>query len=378
MALYEEHNQLDYRLGGDTIDDFAQKHMAEITRIFRFLNDLKTNSINGVEYTEPSAGQFKVEDDKIYIRNSTNDEWLLLGKVAKNFGFENVTTAALGGKPLDVAVLGDGQILVYRASDDSWHNENKSAVGAGKSLLLYNGEDLIADYSGSNTTSVDLSEVIGGGGGGGQATYFYTDGVYTVPKGVSVVYISGCAGGASGTRYAGGGGGESVYRQAIAVTAGQKIPVTIGAGGTAYIDTGASVTAGGQDGGNTTFGDLLTLTGGLAGPDTSSMVISFTPGRAGGRGATDGKMANMFNYTSSSAYIRAGGAGGDTLFGRGGNGGYVQLTDSVGIGENIPAKAGIGYGSGGGSRGEARANSSNVAFSAAGNGANGLLIIETA
>ena len=41
-----EHNQLDYRYGGDTVDSFAQKYMAEMTRVFRFLNDLKENKIN--------------------------------------------------------------------------------------------------------------------------------------------------------------------------------------------------------------------------------------------------------------------------------------------------------------------------------------------
>lgn len=88
MAEYEERNQLDYRLGGDTIDEFGQKYKAEMTRVFRFLNDLKQNKINSIEYTEPSSGQLKAEDGKLYIRNESNDAWVLLGEIAANFGFK--------------------------------------------------------------------------------------------------------------------------------------------------------------------------------------------------------------------------------------------------------------------------------------------------
>jgi len=88
MAQYEEQNQLDYRQGGDTVDDFARKHMAETTRIFRFLNDLRSNTTNSIEYTEPVANQLKAEDGKLYIRNGSNTAWILLGNIDTNFGFK--------------------------------------------------------------------------------------------------------------------------------------------------------------------------------------------------------------------------------------------------------------------------------------------------
>ena len=36
MAKLEEQYPLDYRNGGDTIDDFAQKYMKQINAIFQF------------------------------------------------------------------------------------------------------------------------------------------------------------------------------------------------------------------------------------------------------------------------------------------------------------------------------------------------------
>lgn len=56
--------------------------------------------------------------------------------------------------------LEDGQILVYRTATQTWNVENKGTVGAGKTLILRNSGELIATYDGSETTNVDLHEVI--------------------------------------------------------------------------------------------------------------------------------------------------------------------------------------------------------------------------
>ena len=184
MAEYEIKNPIDFRRGGDTVHDLTDKYISETTRIYRFLNDLKSNSINAVEYTEPSAGQIKVADNTIYIRNADNTEWVELGKVANNFGFleqvgskfigtgdiskekiaelnsvdltkalttdnlgseagkiptlndagklpVNITgdAAKIGGVNINIEAPSDGQSLMYRASTNTWVNENKMAVG---------------------------------------------------------------------------------------------------------------------------------------------------------------------------------------------------------------------------------------------------------
>ena len=76
LAKLTEKNVLDYRLGGDKLSDFALKYMAEIPRIYQFLNNIRTHDSVGTEQVEPEPYQIKVEDDKFYVRNKTNDDWM--------------------------------------------------------------------------------------------------------------------------------------------------------------------------------------------------------------------------------------------------------------------------------------------------------------
>ena len=78
MARLEEANPLDYRQGGDTVDDFAQKYMKEIGRIYQFLNNLREHNSTGANQVEPAPYQLRCEDGKLYIRNAENTEWLYL------------------------------------------------------------------------------------------------------------------------------------------------------------------------------------------------------------------------------------------------------------------------------------------------------------
>src|SRR5262245_52607179 len=80
---------------------------------------------------------------------------------------------------------------------------------------------------------------------------FASDGTFTVPAGVSSVLVEAWGGGGaggSGPNYGGGGGGGGYVRAVLAVSPGQAVPVTIGAGG-----VGACGMSG-TPGGNTTFG----------------------------------------------------------------------------------------------------------------------------
>ena len=87
---------------------------------------------------------------------------------------------------------------------------------------------------------------------------FTASGSFTVPAGVTLVYVSGCAGGggsvSNGTDAPSiGGAGRSVVRKPMAVTPGAVLPVVVGAAG----GTGLS-------GGSTTFNGML-LKGGAPG-----------------------------------------------------------------------------------------------------------------
>lgn len=253
MAKFAEKNVLDYRLGGDTLSDFAQKYIAEIPRIYQFLNNLRTHDSNGTEQVEPEPYQIKVEDDKFYVRNKANDAWVYLFDAAKNggmrsdsfgkqsagsissrpdtgnsagdlfwdtdsgkvymwlsdkwqlllslnitdlTGYDNVLTksnltipttgevtsepnkipqtnengvlpvnilgnaAKMAGINVEVNNLTDGQVFTYRAASNSWRNEDKGVVGAGKSLVLTDNGTQLADYSGDEHIDLDIGATI--------------------------------------------------------------------------------------------------------------------------------------------------------------------------------------------------------------------------
>lgn len=253
MAKFAEKNVLDYRLGGDTLSSFAQKYMAEIPRIYQFLNNLRTHDSNGTEQVEPEPYQIKVEDDKFYVRNKANDAWVYLFDAAKNggmrsdsfgkqsaggissrpntgnstgdlfwdtdsgkvymwlsdkwqlllslnitdlTGYDNILTksnltipetgevtsepnkipqtnengvlpvnilgnaAKMAGINVEANNLRDGQVFTYRAASNSWRNEDKGVVGAGKSLVFTDNGTQLADYSGDVHVDLDIGATI--------------------------------------------------------------------------------------------------------------------------------------------------------------------------------------------------------------------------
>lgn len=297
MSKYEDPTQLDYRYGGDTVDDFAQKYMKTVAYIFSALNELRSPT-GGTLTQNPEAYQLKVDDNKLYIRNQANTDWILLGDVKENFGFRTSASdafmhesdvadsgkagkliradasgklnadilgnaAKIAGKaiqmgldladedrlvydkdtdtvtnrPLQVKVDGDkiyarkdattdwillgdlkqnlgfrsstddafltesdvadngtagkliradvngklnadilgnarkmagktfapedlqdGQIPVYRASDGTWHAENKGTVGTGKNLMIMDGDKMLGEYNGDEMKAIDIQK----------------------------------------------------------------------------------------------------------------------------------------------------------------------------------------------------------------------------
>ena len=62
--------------------------------------------------------------------------------------------------PVDINNIGDGQILRYHQSTNTFRNEDQVAVGAGKSLVLLDGDKVLGDYNGAQTVNVNLQEVL--------------------------------------------------------------------------------------------------------------------------------------------------------------------------------------------------------------------------
>ncbi|WP_242487877.1 glycine-rich domain-containing protein [Pseudomonas sp. TH31] len=100
---------------------------------------------------------------------------------------------------------------------------------------------------------------------------FTANGSFTVPVGVTKIWLSGCAGGGGGgacpggtsaiaSGGGGGGAGQPVIKLQVTVTPGQVVPIVIGAAG-----NGASAGVAATAGGNTLVGPsgaLLVLSGG--------------------------------------------------------------------------------------------------------------------
>ena len=120
---------------------------------------------------------------------------------------------------------------------------------------------------------------------------FTSSGTFTGPNGVNRLLVEvwaagggGGGGGAVGSICAsgGGGGGSGGYaRSVISVTPGQTYLVTVGLGG-----AGGPVGSPGQSGGNSSFGNLLTVGGGGGGqPGSTTPAGSPTPAPGGAGGA---------------------------------------------------------------------------------------------
>lgn len=179
--------ELDYRPNGDTVDDFAQKYMKELPRIYEIITNIQGNKVFNSD--DLTAGQLKAENGNLYIRNSVNSDWVLIGssdkaylgmadagflheedlnvlvpKIDPQTGLIGAGTAGnagkIAGKTISTENLADGEVLVYRASVNGFVNEGKNAVGQAKSLIFNLNGINIVDYNGSSTETVKLPSVV--------------------------------------------------------------------------------------------------------------------------------------------------------------------------------------------------------------------------
>ncbi|NHQ84365.1 hypothetical protein HA051_22615 [Chromobacterium vaccinii] len=210
---------------------------------------------------------------------------------------------------------------------------------------------------------------------------FTSNGQFTVPDGVTRIYVSGCGGGGGGggsgassasVMAAGGGGGagNNVMRQDYPVRPGQVLNIVIGGGGSGGLGgpkNGATGSAGisGTNGGTTAIAEIgLSLAGGNGGgPGNTNGAWGngANPG-LGGAGMATGSMG-WSGPTSNMCY--PGGLGGNSPFGGGGS--TVGWYWAGGV-----SQTGAGFGSGGGG-GFAGNDGGGIAGA---NGAPGVIFIE--
>ena len=208
---------------------------------------------------------------------------------------------------------------------------------------------------------------------------FTSNGIFTVPAGVTKILVTACGGGAGGggagweCTGAGGNGGACIIREPFSVTPGQTIGIIIGIGG-AGGSNGTSSYGGdsGKAGTATIIGSLVTLPGGDAGNTYWAPGLNANVGA--GRGGCGRYPSSNFSISSEDGGKGARGTGGfgtyfypDKPIGGGGGGSYGN--GGSGAYDSSPAtKPGYGGGGGGG----------NVTSSSSGpsDGGNGIVIIE--
>lgn len=174
---------------------------------------------------------------------------------------------------------------------------------------------------------------------------FTSSGTFTIPSGVRTINIHAVGGGGSGhngrgsSSYykaagGGGGGGGSTYQKGIAVTPGNIVTYTIGAGGTDHYPNSTSEEKTGGDTVvtiNNTAGTSITAEGGYT---------DYSDTGSGGSGGASGTLGSKGGAGGSGADFESGSIDDSTA---GGNGGYE-------FGDSSATRYQGGGGGGGGSR----------------------------
>lgn len=139
--------------------------------------------------------------------------------------------------------------------------------------------------------------------------YTYTaSGVWTKPPRLIAIDVILRGAGGAGTSSSGGGGGAAVERRRIpAPDLEDTIEFVVGAAG-----------SGGQNGGDSSFGDLLTAAGGKGGANGRAGGFSYMPGGTGGLSGQPGE-----TVTSGIVRLLAGGGGGAGANSTGGGSGLT-------------------------------------------------------
>ena len=154
---------------------------------------------------------------------------------------------------------------------------------------------------------------------GSYTSYTSGSGTYTVPAGVTSINYLVVAGGGGGAYSGGGGGAGGMLYGAMAVTPGQTISYSVGAGGAGSTASGVA----GTSGSSSSFGSITAAGGGGAGSDGNNGVAggSGGGGGAGSGGFTSGGAGNTPSTTPPQGYSGGGHSTTSSDYSAGGGGG---------------------------------------------------------
>ena len=215
---------------------------------------------------------------------------------------------------------------------------NGTQIGTTLGALRYNSINITRAYC----NGVNVWNMLAPAG----SQLFTSSGSFTVPAGVYSVQVTVVGAGGSGAngQFNGGGGyAGAVVTQSVAVTTGQVIPVSVGAGGVPREHTASGGYVNGAAGGNSSFGSVVAA-GGSGGVANGSAYAG--NGGATSYGTVDGGI-HVYG-----AYTGYGGKGCIGNGGRAGGGGTSAAAGGVGAGGGGACFATYGTWSGEGGRGQ--------------------------
>ena len=214
----------------------------------------------------------------------------------------------------------------------------------------------------------NLSDFMGGGGGLiVKRELFTSSGTWTksadiIGEQVWVTMIGGGSSGVSAGYGPPGSSGQHYIREPLDVSAETSVAVTIGAGGTAVNGGGAN--ANGDPGGASSFGALLSASGGASGEGGGQGYLTDTFGMNTGHTSSNENPLPISGSFGALLPYRRGGVG---VYG--GTGLYLgPSTPSSGAGTDTGALSSFGFGAGGGNASDNASDS--------GEGAPGAVMIE--
>jgi hypothetical protein len=192
-------------------------------------------------------------------------------------------------------------------------------------ILYFNGTNWVRLAAGTANTVLQTNGASTDPFWGGKNQIFTSDGTFTAPTGITLVWLSGCGGGGGGAGGydniggGGGGGGSTFFRVAYTVIAGNNYTVDIGAGGAGGLHDNAGI-----NGANTTFNSVVMGNYGVKGLASVETPTGGAGGAAIDIAPDDGSSgASMTAGAGKSGYAVAGGTGGtgtETTNGQGGGG----------------------------------------------------------
>ena len=159
---------LELECRGDNGYTFAAKYIGEINHIYELLNKVISHQV--IDELHPLPNEFKVENNKLYIRDGSTNEWKLIGDVTKPyFGANEETLEQLEGYVKDVDYdggtitisKGNGELKRFQIQQETLKLLNSFI----KEIAYENGTITIAKGDGTTTTypiSEDILKAVSG------------------------------------------------------------------------------------------------------------------------------------------------------------------------------------------------------------------------